>query len=69
MSEILEAITGMIEVIADNPSSILIVFGFLSVILAVFIPLGIGLQSLFGGLGVLMIIGGVILNVLWIGSN
>jgi len=68
MSEIIEAITGMIEVIADNPASILIVLGFISIMIAVLIPIGIGAQLLLGGLGGFMMAGGVILNILWLGS-
>jgi hypothetical protein len=66
MSEIFEALTGMMEVIADNPSSILIVLGFISILIAVFIPIGIGVQLLLGGIGVLMMLCGIILNVLWL---
>jgi hypothetical protein len=69
MSQIIEAITGMIEVVADNPSSILIVLGFLSIMIAVFIPIGASLQFLLGGLGVLMLLGGIALNVLWLGNG
>jgi hypothetical protein len=69
MSQIIEAITGMMEVVADNPSSILIVLGFLSIMIAVFIPIGASLQFLVGGMGVLMLIGGVALNVLWLGNG
>jgi hypothetical protein len=68
VSEIIEAITGMIEVIADNPASILIVLGFISILLAIFIPIGASAQVLLGGLGVFMMIAGIILNVLWLGS-
>lgn len=39
ISEIVEAIADMIQVIADNPASILIVLGFISILLAVFIPI------------------------------
>jgi hypothetical protein len=68
MSEIIEAVTGMIQVIVDNPASILIVLGFISILLAIFIPMGIGAQLLLGGLGIVMIIGGVTLNLLWLDS-
>lgn len=68
MSEIIEAVTGMIQVIADNPASILIVLGFISILLAIFIPIGIVAQLLLGALGVFMMICGIILNVLWVGS-
>ena len=68
MSEIIEAITGMIEVVADNPASILIVLGFISILLAVFIPISVGAQLLLGGSGVLMMIVGIILHLLWLGS-
>jgi len=66
MSEIIEAITGMIQVIADNPASILIVLGFLSVLMAVFLPIGIGAQLLVGGTGFLMLIVGIIVHVAWL---
>jgi hypothetical protein len=69
MSAIFEAITGMIEVIADNPSSILIALGFIAIIAALFVPLGAGLQLILGGLGALMIIGGIGLNLLWLDSG
>jgi phage-related minor tail protein len=68
MSEIIEAITGMIEVIADNPASILIVLGFLSILLTIFIPLGVSIQILLGGLGFLMLICGIILHIVWLNS-
>jgi hypothetical protein len=58
----------MIQVIADNPASILIVLGFVSVVMAVLLPIGIGAQILFGGLGFAMIVGGVVLHVVWLGS-
>jgi hypothetical protein len=66
LSEIVEAITEMIQIIADNPASILIVFGFISILLAAFVPLTMGLQLLFGGLGFLMLILGVIVHVIWL---
>lgn len=66
MSEIIEVITGMIQVIADNPASILIVLGFISIILVAFLPLGIGLQLLFGGLGLLMLIAGIVVHIIWL---
>jgi hypothetical protein len=66
MSEIIEAITSMVDVIADNPSSILIVLGFISIMLAIFIPLGAGIQLLLGGLGFFMMIIGIIVHVLWL---
>jgi hypothetical protein len=68
MSGIIEAVTSMIEVVADNPASILIALGFVSILLAVFIPIGVGAQFLLGGLGVLMMVGGVVLNILWLES-
>lgn len=66
MSEIIEAVTGMIEVIADNPASILIVLGFISILLAVLIPVGASAQLLLGGLGFFMMIIGIIVHVLWL---
>jgi len=66
LSEIIEVITGMIQIIADNPASILIVLGFISILLVAFFPLGIGLQLLFGGLGLLMLIVGIVVHILWL---
>ncbi len=68
MSEIMEAVTGMIKVIADNPASILIVLGFTSILIAIFVPMSVGAQLLMGGLGGLMMVGGIILNILWLES-
>ena len=66
MSEIVEIITGMIQVIADNPASILIVLGFISILLVAFLPLGIGLQLLLGGLGFLILITGIVVHIIWL---
>ena len=68
MSEIIEAITGMIQVIANNPASILIVLGFLGVLMAVFLPIGIGAQLLIGGLGFLMLVAGIVVHIVWLQS-
>lgn len=69
MSEIVEAITDMIQVIADNPASILIVLGFMSTLLAVLVPLGISIQVFLGGLGLLMMIAGIIVHVIWLQAS
>lgn len=45
----------------SDPSSLLILLGFIAVIIAVLFPIGAALQFFFGGLGILMIIGGIIL--------
>ena len=66
MSEIIEAVADMIQVIADNPASILIVLGFISVLLAVFIPLQIGAQVLLGGLDFFMLIVGIVVHAVWL---
>jgi len=68
LSEIVEAIADMIQVVADNPASILIVLGFISILLAVFIPLQIGAQILLGGLGFFMLIVGIIVHAVWLQS-
>jgi hypothetical protein len=69
LSEIVEAITDMIQVIADNPASILIVLGFMSTLLAVLVPLGISIQVFLGGLGLLMMIAGIIVHVIWLQAS
>lgn len=56
----------MIQVIADNPASILIVLGFISILLAAFVPLGIGIQILFGVLGFFMLIAGIVVHAIWL---
>jgi uncharacterized membrane protein YphA (DoxX/SURF4 family) len=66
MSGIIEAITGMTEVIADNPPSILIVPGFIAILIGIFIPIGMGAQVLVGGLGLFMIIAGIIVHAIWL---
>ena len=68
ISEIVEAIADMIQVIADNPASILIVLGFISILIAVFIPLQIGVQILLGGLGFFMLLVGIIVHAVWLQS-
>jgi hypothetical protein len=68
MSEIVEAIADMIHVIADNPASILIVFGSIFILIAVLIPLQIGAQILLGGLGFFMLLAGIIVHVVWLQS-
>jgi len=68
LSEIIEAIAEITQIVADNPASILIVLGFISLLIAAFIPLSIGLQLLFGGVGALMLIVGIIAHFLWLQS-
>ena len=68
MSDIVEDIANMIQVIADNPASILIVLGFISILLVVFIPLPIGAQILLGGLGFFMIAVGILVHAVWLQS-
>jgi hypothetical protein len=68
LSEIIDAVTGMIEVIADNPASILIVLGFIAVLIAVLLPIGVSAQVVLGILGGLMLIGGIAVHVLWLQS-
>ena len=68
VSKIVEAIANIVQVIADNPASILIVFGFISILLAAFVPLQLGLQILFGGLGFFMLIIGILVHVIWLQS-
>jgi len=69
VSEIVEAIANIVQVIADNPASILIVFGFISILLAAFVPLQLGLQILFGGLGFFMLTIGILVHVIWLQSQ
>lgn len=68
LSEIIEAIAEITQIVADNPASILIVLGFISILIAAFIPLSIGFQLLFGGVGALMLIVGIIAHFLWLQS-
>jgi hypothetical protein len=67
MSQVIEALTGMIQVIADNPASILIVLGFVAMLMAVLLPLGVGVQIFIGALGFLMLVCGIILHAVWLG--
>jgi hypothetical protein len=63
---VIDAIAEMIKIVADNPASILIVLGFFSLLIAVFIPLSVGFQLLFGGVGALMLVAGTIAHFLWL---
>jgi hypothetical protein len=66
MSAMLELLSGMVKVIADNPASILIVLGFFALLGGLLIPFGIGVQLALGGLGFFMMIIGVIVHVTWL---
>ena len=66
MSEIVEAILKSIKIVADNPSSILIVLGFLAVLLAVFVPIGTSFRILLGVLGLIMMAIGVYAHFKWL---
>jgi hypothetical protein len=68
MSEILEIFGEMVKVVASNPASILIVLGFFAILTGVFLPIGIGIQILVGGLGIFMMIAGIAVHVLWLQS-
>jgi hypothetical protein len=61
MSEIIEALLDSISIIADNPASILIVLGFLSILIGwVFgVPL-------FIVLGIFMLIIGIVVHFMWL---
>lgn len=65
MSEIIEAFTEMIEVVADNPASILIVLGFFSILIAIFVPLS-SIQIPCGLFGGLLMVAGIVLHVMWL---
>jgi len=66
MTGVLEIFAEMVKVVADNPASILIVLGFMGILIAVFLPIGIGAQLLIGGTGFLMLIVGIIVHVAWL---
>ena len=60
MSEILSIIADVIQVIANNPSSICIVLGILMAIAGYVLQLGFFLVF-----GIIVFVTGVLLNVLW----
>ena len=66
MSEIVKAIADAIQIIADNPASILIVLGFIAVLLAIFVPIETSLQVFLGILGLLMIGIGIYAHFKWL---
>lgn len=66
MGEVVEAILKTIRIVADNPSSILIVLGFVAVLLSIFVPIGIILQFLLGVLGLAMMGIGVYAHFKWL---
>ena len=68
MVEVLEIFAEMVKVVADNPASILIVLGFMGMLIAVFLPIGVGAQLLLGGTGVAMLIAGIYVHIVWLQS-
>ena len=64
MSEVIEALLGAIEIIADNPASILIVLGFLAIFIGWAFSVG-----WFVILGLFMLLTGVILHVIWLSAR
>jgi hypothetical protein len=68
LSGIIDLFAGMVEVVANNPASILIVLGFFGILFSVFLPIGIGVQLLIGGLGFFMLIVGIVVHVAWLQS-
>jgi hypothetical protein len=68
MSSMVNVFTEMVKVVADNPASILIVLGFMGILMAVFLPMGIGAQLLLGGTGSIMLIAGIYVHVVWLQS-
>ena len=66
MTGVLEIFAEMVKVVADNPASILIVLGFMGILMAVFLPMGIGAQLLLGGTGFIMLIAGICVHVIWL---
>jgi hypothetical protein len=68
MSAVLDVFAGMVEVVANNPASILIVLGFFALLGGILLPLGMGVQFLLGGLGFFMLIIGIVVHVAWLQS-
>jgi len=66
MSEIVETLLKTIKIVADNPSSILIVLGFVAFLLAIFVPTETSLRILLGILGLTMIATGVYAHFKWL---
>lgn len=66
MSQIIQAITDAIQIIADNPASILIVLGFISVLIAIFVQIETDLRLLLGALGLFMIVLGIYAHFKWL---
>lgn len=61
MSEIIEALVSVIEIVADTPASILIVLGFVAILIGwAFSVLWIL------ALGVFMLIMGIIVHIIWL---
>lgn len=56
--------------VADNPASILIALGFVSIFVAIFtpflIPISFGVQVLLGVLGFFMMLVGILVHILWL---
>jgi len=61
ISEVISALLSAIEIIADNPASILIVLGFLAILAG----WAFSVVSLIA-LGLLMLITGIVVHVMWL---
>jgi hypothetical protein len=66
MSNMLEIFAEMVNVVADNPASILIILGFLGILIAIFFPMGLGAQLMIGCTGFLMLVAGIFVHVMWL---
>ena len=61
MSEVIEALLSAIDIIADNPASILIVLGFLAILIGWAFSV-----VLLTALGLFMLITGIVVHVMWL---
>jgi hypothetical protein len=68
VSEMLKTITDMLEAIAKNPAYLMIAIGCLTTILVFLIPTRIGVQMLVGGLGLITIAAGILVQIIWLKS-
>lgn len=66
MSEVIEAIAKTIRIVADNPTSILIVLGFITVLLAIFVPIETSLRIFLGILGIILMAIGIYAHFKWL---
>ncbi len=68
VSEMLKTITDMLEAILKNPAYIMVAIGCLATLLVFLLPMKVGAQMTIGGLGLITIAAGILVQIIWLKS-